>query len=246
MEILRDGIWQFWGVVVGVLGVIVAIVIYMLQKNKKRLAFQVLADTPLLSVGDEIKEDIQIKYKNKKIQNIHLLVLKLENIGNVDISSSDFEEPIVILFPNSEILTAELSDASPKNLTPTVKIENSNITIEPILLNRKDQLTFKVIFSSYGNTIGIKSRILGVKQIERAFSELSAITTNEVMGGVVFLIGSSVLVYVALSTMFFLKNFTDPVLWVLLVVAGIFALFSLLFVYTLVEELTKGKNKNKP
>jgi len=167
MPLLLD--WQFWGVVVGILGVFVTVIIFYLQKNRKRLAYQVLTDTPLLSVGDEIKGRVKITYDNKDIQNVHLVVIKIENVGNVDIAASDFARPMAITFPNSEVLSTEVSETFPKTLNPILNFGRSGVSIEPVLLNKKDFLTIKFVFSHYENKIDVNAHILGVKDIERGF-----------------------------------------------------------------------------
>lgn len=167
MDIFRDPIWQFWGVVIGILTMISGFVIYLLQRNKKRLTYHVLTETALLSIDDAIKGRIEIKYEKKKIQNIHLLIIKIENTGNIPIPSTDYEKSIIFSFPNSEVLSVEVTETSPKNLNPTIGKEISNITINPILLNKKDYIVFKMLLAEYAEKIDVESHIVGVKEIER-------------------------------------------------------------------------------
>jgi hypothetical protein len=167
MDFLRDPSWQFWGFIIGVLAILVSIGIYLLQRNNKRLAYSLLTVTPLLSVNDEIRGKIKIKYGRKNIQNIHLVLLKIENNGNVAIPSSDYEKPITFLFEDSEILSIEVVEVSPKNLKPTITAELSRFTVDRILLNKKDYLVIKLLFSNYASKIDVDTRILGVKEIQR-------------------------------------------------------------------------------
>ncbi len=168
MEILRDPIWQFWGAVISLLALVITSAIFILQRNKKRLAYYVLTETPLLSIDDEIRGKIKIKYGRKNIQNIQLVMMYLGNKGNVDIASSDYEQPILFSFPDSEILSAEIVEVSPKNLTPTMSTEMSKLTINPILLNKGDYIVIKLLFSNYSKQITADTRIIGVKEIEKA------------------------------------------------------------------------------
>ena len=59
MEFLYD--WQFWGVVLGGLGIVATFIIFLLQRNRKRLSYSVLTETPLLSIDETIKGKITIK-----------------------------------------------------------------------------------------------------------------------------------------------------------------------------------------
>lgn len=244
MDILRDSVWQFWGVIVAIIGVVLSIMFFLAQKNRKRLAYQVLTDTPLLSVSDEIKGKIKIEYDDRSIQNIHLVMLKIENIGNIDIAASEYEKGIVFNFPNSEILSAEVSDALPKNLKPVLKIEPSSLIIDPIMLNKKDHIVCKIVFANFGNVIEADARILGVKDIERAFS--SDGTTPAWMGYLFLLI--------AVFAAFGYGSILGPILdlfitnAIYLILFIIFSLFSFIaFVYFMfggIQIIEKSKPKN--
>lgn len=165
MEFLRDTGWQ---AVIGLLGIVVAVVTYLLSRSKKRLVYYVLTETSLLSVNDEVKGKIKITYEKKDIQNLTLVILRLENRGNVHIASSDFEQkPIIFSFPDSEILSAEVTNVSPKNLKPVIQTDASNVTVEPLLLNKNDSITFKLVFSKYDKKVNVDGRIIGVKEIEK-------------------------------------------------------------------------------
>lgn len=199
MDFLRD--WQFWGVVVSVLAIVSGFIIYQLQRSKKRLVYRILAETPLLSIDEELRGKIEIKYEKKKFQNIYLVILKIENIGNVDITSADYEQPIVISFPNSEIFSVETTEVSPKDLKPTVDNTATELTINPILLNKKDYFVCKLLFSKYEGKINVVTRIIGVKEVERiSRSEYDTMSINKrraityILGTYSFVTGMDMLV----------------------------------------------------
>jgi len=105
--------------IIGILvAVIIPIAIYLRQRNIKRLVYLVQAETPLLSVDDAIKGKIKITFGRKNIENIYLVLLKIENRGNVEIKSADYDQPIIFSFPGSEMISAETVEVSPKNLKP--------------------------------------------------------------------------------------------------------------------------------
>jgi hypothetical protein len=197
MELFGD--WQFWGVVVGLVAILITVILFLAQRSKKRLAYYLLTETPLLSVDDEIKGKIKIRYGRKSIQNIHLVLLYIWNKGNVDIATSDYEQPIVFSFPDSEILSAEVVEVSPKNLQPTIMAELSKLTVDPIMLNKGDFMTIKLLFSDYAKQVDANARILGVKEIEKSERRNSRI--NYVRTLLEILIASVILqlVYLAAS-----------------------------------------------
>lgn len=180
MEFLRDQIWQFWGAVIGALALLITVIFFILQRKNKRLTYSILTETPLLSVDDELRGKIKIQYGRKSIQNIYLVLLQIQNQGNVDIASSDYEKPITFSFENSEILSIETVEVSPKSLTPTIISTLSSFTIEPILLNKKDHIVIKLLFSNYGRKVNVETHILGVKDIERFDKNVELISWRKV------------------------------------------------------------------
>ena len=54
LDLLRDPVWQFVGVILTLLGVAVAFWIYWLQRQTKELAFGLASSRRLLSIADEL------------------------------------------------------------------------------------------------------------------------------------------------------------------------------------------------
>lgn len=176
MEILKTD-WGFWGVVIGAIALIVTIVIYFLQRNVKRFAYRILTETSLVSVGRKVRGKIKVFYDDKEIENLYLVVLEIINNGNFEIRTSDFEEqPITINFPKSNLVSVEVSKTSPKSLKPAISYEPTQVTIQPLLLNKKDSFTLELIFSKYGQMAEFNARIVGIKDIE----DLSSLKEVEV------------------------------------------------------------------
>jgi hypothetical protein len=171
MEILRDAGWQ---AIIGILGIVVAVVTYFLSRSRKRLVYSIITETSLLSVNDEVKGKIKINYENKDIQNLSLVILRIENRGNVHISSLDFEKPLSFSFSGSELLSAEVTSVSPKSLKPVVTTDPSNLTFAPLLLNKGDYIVVKLVFSTYTKKVETDARIVGIKEVEKIEGERNA------------------------------------------------------------------------
>ena len=60
MELLRDPVWQFVGAVLAVLAIVASIAIYRLQKVPKRLAYEIVSRSTLLTVKEEIESKVQV------------------------------------------------------------------------------------------------------------------------------------------------------------------------------------------
>lgn len=177
MEILKAD-WEFWGAVIGAVALIATIVIYFLQRNVKRFAYRILTETSLVSVGRKVRGKIKVFYDDKEIETLYLVVVEIVNNGNLEIRTSDFEEqPITIDFPNSNLVSVEVSNTSPKSLKPVISYEPTQVTIQPLLLNKKDSFTLELIFSKYEHVTEFHARIVGVKDIEE-LSNLKDVETS--------------------------------------------------------------------
>src|SRR5690349_8237532 len=116
MEFLRDPFWQFIiTIVVAIIGVIAAF--SGIQRNKKRLSYEILASNELLTASEEIAGRLKILFDNQLVQNVHLLVVKFINDGNVPILETDFYESVTVRFgKDTRILSAELIENNPESI----------------------------------------------------------------------------------------------------------------------------------
>lgn len=166
LEILRDPLWQFIGVLVAVIAVIVPIYIYILQKGKKDLAYCIVAKTPLLAVDKALENKIEIYYQDTLIGDVFLLLINISNKGNEPIKGEDFFEPLNFSFGNkSKILSAEISESIPAKMKLNLEIVDNKLEIRPVLLNTKDEFTIKLLISQFDGSIEPGGIIYGVKTI---------------------------------------------------------------------------------
>ena len=211
MELLYD--WQFWGVLLTLVGIGVTIAIAVWERNKKKLVYSELVNTSLLSVSDEIRGKIKVLYGKKAIQNVQLVEIKITNKGNVPIAPSDFQEPIVFYFEDSELLNAEVTDVYPKNLKPEIKQNKSAIHLNPILLNSGEYIKLKMLFTKFSNKIEVTSRIIGIKAIERIIErQLPIVAIMVAVGSFFGLIAFVVATYLNARDVSVLFNAVIPVI----------------------------------
>jgi len=175
LEILRDQVWEFvGGVFLGLVAIIVTIILWRTQRRRKALSYEIISRTPLLSVEDEVKGKVQILFDGNPVQDIHLVVLKIINSGNVPIVSTDYERPVSLSFgENPRILTAEVSETDPDNLEISVDIQATKVMLDPVLLNGGDSITLKFLVSQL-DEINIDGRIIGVKDIRKHTAGITA------------------------------------------------------------------------
>ena len=174
-EFLADPIWQFLiGALIAVVTVVISIIIYFKQRNCKKLSYEILSNTAIMSTEEKIKDDIQLSYKGKVVKDVKLLVLRIFNSGNLPVVSADYEKPISIEFgKETRVLTAEVIKKSPDNLQSTISIENQVVTLYPALLNTEDSITIKMLVTKYEKELQVNSRIIGLGELSCYMKVLS-------------------------------------------------------------------------
>jgi hypothetical protein len=170
----------------------VSYAIYTKQRQRKSLSYQIVSNTPLLSVEEEIKKDLVIKYRGKEVQKVDLVAVRIVNTGNLPIATKDFDRPITLdLGEGAQILTAEISEKKPDELQPSINVEQSKIKLEPILLNQGDAITFKMLVTGFTKNIKIDFRIIGVEKIGQLSEDSLRFFIPATAGFVLLLVGSS-------------------------------------------------------
>lgn len=170
-DFLRDPIWQFVGVLVGctcgLIPILLSIVFFVAQQYKS-LAYEILAETDLVTVKDELKDKLQILFEKVTVRNVSLLIIKIVNNGSVPIASTDFERPLKLLFKeSSRVLDAQTVEVKPDSLRPQLGHQENQITLEPLLLNSGDYITIKAVVEQYQSPLEVTARIIGVKSINQ-------------------------------------------------------------------------------
>jgi hypothetical protein len=166
MEFLRDPIWQFLGVVVAVAALLLTILLFRMQRGQKKISYEVISCRSVVSVSDEVKGRTQILFDNMLVNDVDLIILKICNMGNMPILSTEYDRPLTFNFgKESRVLDVGILDITPDNIKASFKIDTDNIVIEPLLLNSKDSFKLKVLLTNFNNEIKVDARIVGVKQI---------------------------------------------------------------------------------
>lgn len=157
-------------IILTIIGIVVAVIVptllYLRQRQKKALSYEILSSTNLFShVREDIKRDLKISYKDKPIEKLHLIIVRILNEGNMQIESKDYDRPISFSFgKEGQILTAEIVKTYPDSLHPSLKIEERKVELEKTLLNGGDLIVLKMLVDKF-NKIEVDWRIAGVKQI---------------------------------------------------------------------------------
>lgn len=200
IEIIRDQAWQFIGAVIGLVALIVSVVIYFLGRKHKHLSYSIIASEPLLTVDEALSGEIKVSFNDELVQDIHLLIIKITNSGNVAIEESDFKLPLAFAFGNAKMLSYEVIDSPPQGLPAKLRRSGGDrgIVLNPLLLNASDSVVFKFLLSDYDNELVPSGRIKDVKRINQV--NRSRIATDPLsMRGLFFLA-----IFIILNILFYI------------------------------------------
>lgn len=162
--ILRDPAWI--GVLITIISIIVAIVIYRRQTQRKSLSAFVEIFSPLLTISKDVSNQIEITFEGKPVKNIFLIQIRVANSGNVPIRPEDFTSPITFHFgENAQLLTSEITETKPKNIEAALDSDNKSATMSPVLLNQGESITGKFLVSE-AKEPSVSARIIGISEIK--------------------------------------------------------------------------------
>jgi hypothetical protein len=150
----------------GLCSLILGFIGYRRHKRKK-LSYEVISNTPLLSVNSEVKDRIKIYLDEREVTDVNLVMIKLSNTGNDTIHPKDYESAIVISFGNANLLSFELFERVPRDMPiPHTILFPNGVSLSPFLMNEDDSMTIKLLISGEVNAPTITARIAGIKKIE--------------------------------------------------------------------------------
>lgn len=170
-ELLRDSIWTFVGAVLALAAIIVSILIYLGQKQKKRLRVERIAGVPLARVGSQGIDGLQVAYKGRSLDRPSIVVVRISNPGTAPIHSADFEAPITLEFEqNTELLEASVIETQPSGISVSIEIKGSVAILSPHLLNPGDIVVMRILLATGRSKFTPFARIAGVGVIETRVS----------------------------------------------------------------------------
>jgi hypothetical protein len=176
----------------GILSLVLAVTLYRLNKKSKKLVYQTISKTRVLTVRKGLAGRVEILFDGNPVQEVGLLQMKITNIGTETIKSSDFVRPIKFMLPQGQkVIDADFVQFDPPGLAPRLQRDDNSVTIEPLLLNANNSFQVKLLIANFNGIVAIDSRIEGVElkpgrllgALEQAIVEM----TTTVIFGVLFL-----------------------------------------------------------
>jgi hypothetical protein len=167
MKLFRDPIWNFVAAVGAIAALTFGYFYYTGSQQTKRLTVEILTNSSLVSVRDDVAKDIKVLYKDIPVKRVSVILLRLQNTGNSPIQESDYSRPVVIsLSPSAEIGEASITETKPKNVDISIaKSTPYQAELSKSLLNPNDQVLIKILAINNDDTLQIGGRIAGISDI---------------------------------------------------------------------------------
>ena len=162
-----------------------AITSYLLNKRSKKLIYQRISTTRVLTVKEELAGRVEIYLDGRAVREVGLLRMKITNTHPTD--KVDFVRPIKFsVLPGQTIMDADFVEVDPPVLAPSLQRNDTSVTIEPLLLNEKNSFQVKLLIANFGGTVQLDSRIEGVElKPGRKIGALGQVIV-EIAGGLIF------------------------------------------------------------
>jgi hypothetical protein len=166
-EIVIDSGTQFIiGIAVEILaivvGTIVAVAIFLKSRSRKLVTYKVLTQENLLSISNELKNNVKIFYDSMQVENVTLFKIEIANSGTKEIKEKDYVEPISIFFgEESQILSIEITESKPHPFPMSLAVTVKVISLSKSVFNAGESITLKILVSN--PSFRVSGRIAGGK-----------------------------------------------------------------------------------
>jgi Ca2+/Na+ antiporter len=164
------------GVIIGVIGLVLAYVFYIRSKEKPRPAYAVVTRTLISSPGLELSTAVEILYNGRNIASLYSSMLYFWNHGTKTLTKGDIApaDPIVFHFEgqDSELLEIRSVKAT-RDMLGISAVPNSNdVPLRFDFLERNDGVAIEVLHAGVAN-INCSGTIIGIKEgIQRRASTI--------------------------------------------------------------------------
>ena len=156
--VLSDPI--FWAILAVVVAIVVPVVLYVLGRTRKALAYETSA-TPL--VRPAVHAAFEIFFQGTRVHDVHLIEIDIGNIGNAPIRTEDYEQPLTLGFgATATVLSAQVAARRPADLDPVLDVTDNAVVVRPLLLNRGDAITLHVLATGFRGNVRLSGRIVGI------------------------------------------------------------------------------------
>lgn len=159
--------WKFFlTLLITLVGVAVPVWLWQADQNSKSLSVQLITRIALQPKEQESIPGIEISVDGSRLEKPHLVVIVIQNNGSKPISATDFESPVQIrLESESSFVRASVTNQVPKDIEAILSTERQSVSLNPTLLNPRDEISITAITSGAPPIFNTKARIFGISNI---------------------------------------------------------------------------------
>jgi phosphate transport system substrate-binding protein len=203
-EFISNPSWQFWGVVVTILGIVIAIGLDQRGVRRKHLTYRVLSDAPIPPTPSDPREQVPVgptsdsedDLKKEPEQSAALMektsqvpddnsdssvVLKVWNSGTKALEEQDYNVPVHFTFPGRKIVNGEIFESEPSILkthpNARLTLQQNSVVLPRLALNPKNSFQLTVLLVGNGTEVHADGIIID-GNIRRYVSRRLLTTTN--------------------------------------------------------------------
>lgn len=166
-----------------------AFVFFTWWRQRKSFSYRITYKGSVIGLGNEFDGRVQMLFDGKPVNQVTLMELKLFNTGWVSIEDKDFFVPVSIELVGAEFMTHKITSCEPSDLRAKFIEDGGKLVLEPLLLNRGDNITLKLLVEGVVFGIGVKGRIKGVKRIAQSQTPSYWIDNVINFGSATFMLG---------------------------------------------------------
>ena len=164
--------WFDWKYLVmlllAVAGVAVPVWLWKFDLTAKSLQFRVVSQTSLAPDVSGNLSGLSVTMNGLALEQPYLTLMQLENNGSKPIPTADFESgPELQIDTGKRFVNVEVTKAKPSALVAALKIESTRVTVQPLLLNPGDTLSFAILSSGGKPTFESRARVRSVSMTLR-------------------------------------------------------------------------------
>lgn len=207
------------GLIVGLIGVGLTIAFFVLQRSESAapaLELRMTSSTKLEPPTNPLGGRLTVHLDGQPVEDLWLTTLRLANVGNSDIGQGDFSEPLK--FSTGGVIIEEIivpAGGGSANISAQISrtSEGMSIIIEPLLLKRRESVSFSALSKTVLDNIRAPQRV-PIKDVERIHvvpipGEIRAeasIVVLDVIIGVVGLVASLLLAFMSFTVLQLLRR----------------------------------------
>jgi hypothetical protein len=148
---------------IGLIGPIIALILYLANRRDTELSFGLISEAQLLDLSDSPVEGVQVLYRGESVGELTAATYHIENSGDLPIPARDFENPLIVKFTaDARLLSLNVSAAEPENLRPSVTKIEGGFSVEPLLLNPGDSFNVSAYFAGKPTPPVLDARVAGI------------------------------------------------------------------------------------